>query len=566
MTPPNLWKINLLGSFELEHKGQVVDRFEKRQEEQLLAYLAIAPATAHWREQIVADLWPGRDRLKSLRNLSFILWAIRNRLRENGLPDGIFVGARSFQLNPAVGTDVQDFERLAAEAVASGRTEDRVRSLLAALSVYKNGLLPGYDFPWLVAEQQRLAALADDIRSAVSVAPALSMSVAGAGPSAVSWPAAGLESAHGGAIPPGVVLDWRRVTALAEDAEARLLGAERADCLTQLDEEWPIIQEHLDWALVHRERTRGLAIAAPLWRYWYLRHRISEGRWYLGGLLRIDQLAPERLEAHALHAAGALALKDGDAVVARKYITDSLTLSESIGDERGSLRTRSNLALLEYGAAAFPRAAELFEQVLNSARRLGDNTMVASALLNLAKIALYDEDYVRARGYLTTRLELGQQEADANVVATSLAHLATVALGENDFDTAEDQARQAARHFADLHDLRNLSLCERLLGWAAFSRGQYARAMAAYERALALARRSEDMREIGDTLFYMAETTLAQGDRIRTRDLAEHAADLLRGAEDLAATAKVEDLLAKLAVERDDSPSIPLDRPLSQEA
>jgi tetratricopeptide (TPR) repeat protein len=453
MTPPNLWKINLLGSFELEHKGQVVYRFEKRQEEQLLAYLAIAPATAHWREQIVADLWPGRDRLKSLRNLSFILWAIRNRLRENGLPDGIFVGARSFQLNPAVSTDIQDFERLAAEAVAADRTDDRVRSLLAALSAYKNGLLPGYDFLWLVAEQQRLATLAEDIRSAVSVAPAMSMSVTGPGHSAVSWPAAGHESAHGGAVPRGVVLDWRRVTALAEDAEVRLQGAERADCLNQLDEEWAVIQEHLDWALVHQERTRALAIAAPLWRYWYLRHRISEGRWYLGRLLLIDQLAPERLEAHALHAAGALAIKDGDALVARKCLNDSLVLSESIGDEPGALRTRSNLALLEYRAAAFPRAAELFGQVLSSARRLDDNAMVASALLNLAKIALYDEDYVRARGYLATRLELGQQDADANVVATSLAHLATVALGEKDFDSAEDQARQAAHLFADLQDL-----------------------------------------------------------------------------------------------------------------
>jgi tetratricopeptide (TPR) repeat protein len=167
----------------------------------------------------------------------------------------------------------------------------------------------------------------------------------------------------------------------------------------------------------------------------------------------IDQLAPERLEAHALHAAGALAIKDGDALVARKCLNDSLVLSESIGDEPGALRTRSNLALLEYRAAAFPRAAELFGQVLSSARRLDDNAMVASALLNLAKIALYDEDYVRARGYLATRLELGQQDADANVVATSLAHLATVALGEKDFDSAEDQARQAAHLFADLQDL-----------------------------------------------------------------------------------------------------------------
>lgn len=54
------------------------------------------------------------------------------------------------------------------------------------------------------------------------------------------------------------------------------------------------------------------------------------------------------------------------------------------------------------------------------------------------------------------------------------------------------------------------------------------------------------MREIGDTLFYMAETTVAEGDHVRARDLAEHAADLLRGAEDLAATAKVEDFLTKL--------------------
>lgn len=65
------------------------------------------------------------------------------------------------------------------------------------------------------------------------------------------------------------------------------------------------------------------------------------------------------------------------------------------------------------------------------------------------------------------------------------------------------------------------------------------------------------MREIGEILFYLAETEQAAGNEARALDTAQHAADMLRASGDLAAVAKADELVAALGGGRADSPGSP---------
>jgi predicted ATPase len=98
------------------------------------------------------------------------------------------------------------------------------------------------------------------------------------------------------------------VAALAEAAEAGLLGPRQTEWLERLDREHGNIRAALAWAVEGGDTVAGLRIAGGLWRFWQLRGRLHEGRQALQALLGSADavLADDRLLARARYAAAHL--------------------------------------------------------------------------------------------------------------------------------------------------------------------------------------------------------------------------------------------------------------------
>jgi non-specific serine/threonine protein kinase len=228
--------------------------------------------------------------------------------------------------------------------------------------------------------------------------------------------------------------------ALAEDAAAALTGPAQGDWLARLESEHDNLRVALAYSLAQpAQAQQGLALAGALWRFWFLRGHLGEGRRWLE-----DALAqtPEEgdaaaVRARALHGAGVLAMLQDDNARASGMLEASLALFRDLGDRQGMATALNGLGNVAIEMGDYARAAERHAEALALRREIGDRYGMAGSLANLAYIA-------RARGDLDTAARLHEESlalrrelGDAQGVAASMSNLAGVAWERGDFTRAE---------------------------------------------------------------------------------------------------------------------------------
>jgi predicted ATPase/DNA-binding SARP family transcriptional activator/Tfp pilus assembly protein PilF len=145
-------EVNLLGQFEVLQDGRRIT-IPTRNAQSLFAYLILNAGQAHRREQLAGLLWPDSSEDNARSNLRHELWRLRKALE--------FEGQTCFRIDDltiAFAPPCEyslDARRLASVPLEGSRPED----LIAALSLYRGQLLPGFYDEWIFAERERLQAL-----------------------------------------------------------------------------------------------------------------------------------------------------------------------------------------------------------------------------------------------------------------------------------------------------------------------------------------------------------------------------------------------------------------------
>jgi non-specific serine/threonine protein kinase len=228
--------------------------------------------------------------------------------------------------------------------------------------------------------------------------------------------------------------------ALAEAGAAALTGPGQGEWLARLEAEHDNLRAALAYSLAQPAGARqGLALAGALWRFWYLRGHLGEGRRWLEQALA---LAPEvgdaaRARARALHGAGVLAMLQDDNAQAVTLLETSLALYRDLGDRQGLASALNGLGNVAIEMGDYARAAARHSESLALRREIGDRHGVASSLGNLAYIARARGDLDTAAGLHEESLALRRELGDAQGVATAMHNLAGVAWERGDFTRAE---------------------------------------------------------------------------------------------------------------------------------
>lgn len=300
--------------------------------------------------------------------------------------------------------------------------------------------------------------------------------------------------------------------ALAELAEGQLHGTEQETGLTQLEQANDNLRGALTWSLQQGESELALRLAAALWRFWYTRGHLSEGRRFIeAALAGKAEVAPE-IAVKALNGAGVLAHSQGDYQRATQWHEEALRLAYESGDERGVASSLNNLGLLAWSEADYATAQTLLTDSLTMLRALGDRWMAANSLNNLGLVVYEQGEYGTARELWSESLSIRRELGDKGGISAALDNLCSVAVAQEDYAAALDYAGESLRLSRELGDMRGIALTLDDLGDIAYYRGDYAVAQRYYEESLGHLRKIGYQMGIARSLINLGKVACKQGD------------------------------------------------------
>ena len=240
-----------------------------------------------------------------------------------------------------------------------------------------------------------------------------------------------------------------------------------ADKLDLLEAEHDNLREALSWSNGGGELRIGLEMVGRLWRFWYIRGHLSEGRVWAETLLQnpTDPGSPER--ADAMQTAGILSYRQGDYESARRFHEGSLDLRRSIDDKAGVATSLNNLGLIAFELKDYDAAEAMFRECLELRNDLGDLLGTASPLNNLALVADARGDFESARQAYRDSLALRRRFSDVWGIGIVLDNLGQLEQKQGNFERAAGLHFEALTLWQEMGDEVSVADClERLAGVA----------------------------------------------------------------------------------------------------
>ena len=237
---------------------------------------------------------------------------------------------------------------------------------------------------------------------------------------------------------------------VAEREAAALGGPGQAAALRRLDSEHANLRAAVAWACAEGHTELALRLAALLWRFWWVRGLLSEGRQWLSKVLALPVEGLEPVRAAVFEGASALAWGQADAERAEAYAEEALKLFRRVDDKPGVARALNHLGLVSQERGAYDRARDFFEESGALARELGNERSSGVTVVNLGGLALIEGEYARAREFSELGLRLHREQGSRDGEAISLLNLGFAALEEGAVDEARKRLEESRDLFREL--------------------------------------------------------------------------------------------------------------------
>jgi len=304
--------------------------------------------------------------------------------------------------------------------------------------------------------------------------------------------------------------------ALAEAAELELMGAGQATWLARLDADHDNLRAALNWAGERADDGDELALqlAGALWRFWWIRGHLAEGRRWLEEVLGRGG-GSAAVRARALNGGGNLAWGQGDYARATAWYEESIVSWRQVGDAAGIARSLSNLGMVLHEQGDLGEAQARYEEslALHRQRRDLDRWGIAATLNNLGRAVHEQGDRARAATLFAESLALKQEIGDSAGTAATLGNLADVASADGDYAHAAALYRDSVALYDELGDPGGIaSGCEGMAHMAA----QVESAAADPLRAVRLLAAANALRTASDLPLPPAEHSHYYGQNLTT--------------------------------------------------
>jgi len=313
---------------------------------------------------------------------------------------------------------------------------------------------------------------------------------------------------------------------LAEEGNPELGPSDRAHWLTQCDLEIDNFRFALDWLFQTLDLEWALRLCVALFRFWDMREHLTEGRARLETVLRLVGTKYSRERARVALFLGALSTTQGDYPAAERFLEQSLSLYEELGDQSGIAASLNALAVSARDRGDYAAAQSNFERSLDCWRTLSDRLAIARCLHNLANAVEVRGDYPRPRWALAEATEIFEDLGDRSGAAWSINQLGDIARAMGDMTAAEDFYQRALVAFREVSDPWGSARSLTDLGRIACEQGDHRAAREAYREALEIFAGLGHRRGMARVLEGYACLALARGNAVRALMLAGAASHL----------------------------------------
>ncbi len=273
---------------------------------------------------------------------------------------------------------------------------------------------------------------------------------------------------------------------LAEAAEPHLLGPEQAEWLDRIESENANLRAALGHALAVGDIQDGLRLAAGIWRFWFQRGYLREGRSWLEELLAAD---PDNLSlprAKAFSALGGLVFWLFDPDATQRAYESAMSLYRHLGDDRAAAETMYDLAFIPAMSERDEEARLRFESSLAEAKRVGSSDLVARNQIMLGITAVAAGDPHAAVPHFEEALSFFREVDDRFHLAWTIRSLgrAYVALGR--LEAGREAYLEGLLIYADVRNLPGIGQGFSEIAALESSSGHHIEAMRLAGAALAL--------------------------------------------------------------------------------
>ncbi len=152
--------------------------------------------------------------------------------------------------------------------------------------------------------------------------------------------------------------------ALAEQAEPHLTTTNLSVWLALLEQEHDNLRTALQWLMEAEEKEMALRLSGALWRFWWVRGQVTEGRNLLEQALTVSDGCKASVRAKALSAAGTLTGLQGNFEQAEALCREGLALSRELEDADGIVTSLRMLGYVAMEQSNYAAARTLLEDVL----------------------------------------------------------------------------------------------------------------------------------------------------------------------------------------------------------
>jgi predicted ATPase/DNA-binding CsgD family transcriptional regulator len=262
---------------------------------------------------------------------------------------------------------------------------------------------------------------------------------------------------------------------LAAQAEPQLTGPDQTLWISRLDRELDNIRAVLQNSLERGDGETAVQLGSCLWRFWYLRGYLGEGRRWLEAALASSDNVSLPLRVKAFSGAAFLAAHLSDYPQARAWGQKALTLAQTWGDKPAIAAALASLATTSIWQG-HEESLKLYSQALALYQELNDATGISMTTTYLAFAHWFRGDYSQARQLFDEALIALRQAGNQSGTAFALYGLGFVALNQGDDKAAFRRYSEALTIMQGMGDKRGLIRAYYGLGRVALNQGNFAQA------------------------------------------------------------------------------------------